>query len=242
MSASLLQQEAAADAAYGFPAGTLEALGATESSQGTNLGSIGNVFQILPSTAANPGYGLGQLDGNNPMDAGAYLNALLQGPAGGNLATAFAMYQGGAGNPTPYGSNTPVANFLASLTGGSSSSAPVSSSAGTSEAPIVGMDGSTSYANPNGSITTYGATGTTTGTSNTTNNAISAAANSVNGAISGAANSVTSAISGAISGLFSGLTSWLTTESANIGFVIVGVIILIGALLLFGKDGVEKVT
>jgi hypothetical protein len=237
MSASLLQQEAAADAAYGFPAGTLEALGATESSQGTNLGSIGNVFQILPSTAANPGYGLGQLDGNNPMDAGAYLNALLQGPAGGNLATAFAMYQGGAGNPTPYGSNTPVANFLASLTGSSSSSAPVSSSAGTSEAPVqFGLDGTPIF----GTGGDNSAAGTAA--ANSVNSAISSAANSVNGAISGAAKSVTSSISSAISGLFSGLTSWLTTESANIGFVIVGVVILIGALLLFGKDGVEKVT
>jgi hypothetical protein len=214
---SLLDDEAGADAQYGFPSGTLEALGATESSQGTNLGSIGNVFQILPSTAANPGYGLGQLDGNNAYDAGAYLSALQNGPANGSLSQAFAMYQGGAGNPTPYGSNTPVAAFLASLTGSGGTSTPSNNSA-----PIVGMDGSVSYPNADGTVTTYGATGTTTGTSNSTNNAV--------------ANAVSP------TAWLKALQGYLGSEATNIAFILVGVIILVGAFFVLGKSAVEKIT
>jgi len=128
---NLINEQQAADNYYGFPSGTLTALGQTESSNGTNLGSIGNVYQILPSTAANPGYGLSSLNGNSSFDAGAYLNALWKGPANGDLATAFAMYQGGAGNPTPYASGTPVSNFLNSLTGGTSTASTTNTSGST---------------------------------------------------------------------------------------------------------------
>lgn len=113
---------AAADALYGFPPGTLEALAGTESTYGTNTGTIGNTYQIEPATAANPGYGLGQLDGNNAYDAGAYLSALTNGPGGGDLSTGLAMYHGGAGNPTPYGSSSPIGGLLAGLDGSGSSS------------------------------------------------------------------------------------------------------------------------
>jgi hypothetical protein len=210
---SLLDDEAGADAQYGFPSGTLEALGATESSQGTNLGSIGNVFQILPSTAAKPGYGLGQLDGNNAYDAGAYLSALQNGPANGSLSQAFAMYQGGAANPTPYGSNTPVAAFLASLTGGGSStgsagSAPVDDSGSVA----FGIDGMPSYG------------------TNDTSAAGTVAAKSVNSAAS-SLNPLT---------WINALNNYLTSEAANIAFIIIGVIILVGGIFLLGKSSVEK--
>lgn len=111
---SLLDDEAGADAYYGFPAGTMAALGTSESSQGANLGSLGNIFQVTPSTAAQPGYGLSGVDGNNPMSAGAYLNALYQGPAGGNMASAMSLYQTGSPNPG-YTGNTAMASYLAGL-------------------------------------------------------------------------------------------------------------------------------
>jgi hypothetical protein len=223
---SLLDDEAGADAQYGFPSGTLEALGATESSQGTNLGSIGNVFQILPSTAAKPGYGLGQLDGNNAYDAGAYLSALQNGPANGSLSQAFAMYQGGAGNPTPYGSNTPVAAFLASLTGGGSStgsagSAPVDDSGSVA----FGIDGMPSYG------------------TNDTSAAGTAAAKSVNSAATGIANGA-KAVANAVSptAWFKALQGYLGSEATNFAFILVGVIILVGAFFVLGKSAVEKIT
>lgn len=72
----------------------MAALGASESGNGINLGSLGNVFQVLPSTAANPGYGLSAVDGNDPMSVGAYLSALIKGPGGGSVANGLALYQG----------------------------------------------------------------------------------------------------------------------------------------------------
>lgn len=134
----LVSEETAADTYYGFPSGTMAALGATESSQGSNLGTIGNIFQITPATSANPGYGLGVLNGNSAMDAGAYLAALFNGPANGSISTALAMYQGGPANPTPYGSTTPVASFLSSLgLGGSTSAATVTPASSTSPQTVA---------------------------------------------------------------------------------------------------------
>jgi hypothetical protein len=177
------------------------------------------VFQILPSTAANPGFGLtGPLDGNNPYDAGAYLNALLTGPANGSLATAFAMYQGGPGNPTPYGSNTPVSAFLSSLGSGSA----------TTSATLDPGSGLSSDANTSGMMPGEPGYGQGPVVNNAPTNTQSLAA------------SPTQASS--YTGLFSSLQSWLASESASIGFILVGIIILIGAFLLFAKDTVQEVT
>lgn len=112
MSSLLSQQEAASDTYYGFPAGTLEALGASESSNGLNMGSLGNVFQVLPSTAADPGYGITGVNGNSPQSVGAYLSALINGPGGGSVANGLALYQG-----RPIGStgNSAMSSFLASI-------------------------------------------------------------------------------------------------------------------------------
>jgi len=107
--AQLLQQESAADRYYGFPSGTMATLGTSESSQGTNLGSIGNIFQVTPSTAANPGYGLTSVDGNNPMSVGAYLSALIHGPGGGSVANGLALYQG---RPVGSTGNDAMSSFL----------------------------------------------------------------------------------------------------------------------------------
>lgn len=90
----LLQQEAAADAYYGFPRGTMTALGTSETGNGVDLGSLGTIFQALPSTARDPGYGLSRLDGNDPFSMGGYLSALINGPAKGNVADGLALYQG----------------------------------------------------------------------------------------------------------------------------------------------------
>jgi hypothetical protein len=113
----LLSGEAAADSYYGFPPGTMAALGASESSQGTNLGSLGNIFQVTPATAAQPGYGLSSVNGNDPMSTGAYLSALFNGPGQGNMASTMSLYQTGYPNPG-YTGNPAMAGFLGSLTGG----------------------------------------------------------------------------------------------------------------------------
>lgn len=117
----LLTDEAGADAYYGLPSGTLEALGASESGQGRNLGSIGNVFQVVPSTAANPGYGLSSVNGNDPYSVGAYLSALLHGPANGSLPAALSLYQGNGNNPGYTGTNAAMSNFLSGQAGSSAS-------------------------------------------------------------------------------------------------------------------------
>lgn len=137
MSGSLQAAEAGADALFGFPPGTLEALGASESSQGTNLGSIGNTFQVLPSTAANPGYGLSSVDGNDPYSVGAYLSALQQGPANGSLAGALSLYQGGG---TP---NAAMSSFLSTLPGGVPAAPGASAPAGASSPASAGASPTT---------------------------------------------------------------------------------------------------
>jgi hypothetical protein len=118
MSGTLLQEEEQSDIDNGLAPGTMEYIGAQESSQGTNLGSIGNIFQVIPSTAENPGYGLSSVDGNDPESVGAYVAALTK--ADGSESSALSQYSGGAYN----GSNiaSVLASFGISLPGSSSSS------------------------------------------------------------------------------------------------------------------------
>ena len=108
---------------FNFPAGTLQALAGSETSYGTNLGSVGNVYQITSGTASNPGYGItgmgtgpnGSLNGNSAYDAGLYLSALQNGPANGNLATALQMYQGAGIGSNPKTPNSIMQQFLDGL-------------------------------------------------------------------------------------------------------------------------------
>lgn len=112
---SLLTSESEADSYYGFPAGTLEALGQSETSNGVNLGSIGNIFQVTPATAANPGYGVASVNGNDPFSVGAYLSALINGPGGGSVANGLALYQG---RPVGSTGNNAMSAFLTDLGNG----------------------------------------------------------------------------------------------------------------------------
>lgn len=116
----LTQQESAADAYYGFPQGTMQALGMSESSNGTNMGTLGNIFQVVPSTAANPGYGLSGVNGNSPMSVGAYLSALVNKT--GSVAGGINAYQDWAANGGA--PNSIMSQFLSSL-GGSGALGPV---------------------------------------------------------------------------------------------------------------------
>jgi hypothetical protein len=189
---TLLADENSADSLYGFPSGTMAALGGAESSQGTNLGTIGNIFQILPSTAANPGYGLPPLDGNSAISAGSYLNALYQGPANGNLATAYGMYQGGAGNPTAYPGSGPVGQFLSSL-GTDSTAAGYGSGAG------------------NGAGVAFGGSGSVVG------NISGEGGNTVSGSGSGSGSSLTPAQAGAdTTSVLQSIYNWLTGSGSGL--------------------------
>lgn len=108
----LLQQEHTADSFYNFPPGTMEALGNSETGNGSNLGSIGNIFQVTPSTAVKPGYGLSGVNGNDPMSVGAYLSALVNGPGGGSVASGLALYQG---RPVGSTGNNAMNSFLGTI-------------------------------------------------------------------------------------------------------------------------------
>lgn len=124
----------------------MEYIGTKESSQGTNLGTIGNIFQVLPSTAVDPGYGLSYVDGNSASSTAAYVAALEQAN-GGSLSAALSQYSGGAYN------GSDMASVLDGSTAGST--AGVSGTTGTTGSTSTGSTGSTST----------GATGSTGSTS-----------------------------------------------------------------------------
>ena len=144
MSGSLLGDESYADNLYGFPAGTMAALGMSESNQGTNLGSIGNIFQVTPSTAAQPGYGLTSVDGNSPTSVGAYLNALWQKLGGGvaNLPAAIQQYQGGSAP------NAAMSSFLGGLGGGATAAPTNAAGNPTAATPQAGTGTATATPSP----------------------------------------------------------------------------------------------
>ena len=140
-------------AAYGVPANVFLAQiqqesGFNPNSPASSTGAIG-IAQILPSTAANPGYGVAPLaDPTNPeasITFAAQYDAALAAANGGNYNTALSKYSGGA-----YTAD--------SLTGGA-----YSANAGTSAASTAAAGGSalTPVTTP-----TSG-TGSTTGTAST---------------------------------------------------------------------------
>jgi soluble lytic murein transglycosylase-like protein len=96
---------ASLDQKYGLPTGTMYGTMLAESGGNSNSvsksGAVG-LFQVLPSTAASPGYGLESFDPKNPEGAAAYLGKMNQ-MAGGDIMRASAMYnagpKGNANNP-----------------------------------------------------------------------------------------------------------------------------------------------
>ena len=130
---NLQQQSNAADAAYGLPIGTTYAIAGTESSYGTNLGTIGNIFQVTPDTAQSY-----NVNGNDPYSVANYFSSVLynnpNSPGYGNLATSYQLYQNGPNSslskPAQYSATSPFAQFLASLgPSGSTSASDLNSSA-----------------------------------------------------------------------------------------------------------------
>jgi hypothetical protein len=91
----------AADQKFGFPPGTMEAIARVESNNNPNAVSpkgAQGIFQIMPATQRNPGFGLQQLNPNSAEDAGSYL-AKMRDLSGGDLQQAIAKYNAGpAGN------------------------------------------------------------------------------------------------------------------------------------------------
>ncbi|MFM0224920.1 lytic transglycosylase domain-containing protein [Paraburkholderia dipogonis] len=89
------------DSQNGLPPGTMYGVFKTES--GFNPGAVNpksgavGIGQVLPSTAARPGYGLrNNLDPRDPATAAQYMGALYK-KFGGNLPMAVAAYDAGAG-------------------------------------------------------------------------------------------------------------------------------------------------
>lgn len=86
------------DAKHGYPVGFMAAVARAESNNNPNAVSkkgAQGIFQMMPATQKNPGYGLGPLDPNNPEHAAQYIDAMTK-EAGGDLFKGLAMYNAGA--------------------------------------------------------------------------------------------------------------------------------------------------
>lgn len=111
----------AADQKYGFPPGTMRSLAKTESNGDPHAvsprGATG-IFQMMPATQRQPGFGLPPLDPNDPMAAGAYLKKMIQ-LSGGDVNLGLARYNAGpAGNLNNPETVNYVKKFHANLSGG----------------------------------------------------------------------------------------------------------------------------
>lgn len=85
------------DQKYGFPNGTMDSLIKVESNGNPNAVSpkgAQGLTQMMPTTQANPGFGLPRLDPNNPEHAAMYL-AKMRELAGGDMTKAIGMYNAG---------------------------------------------------------------------------------------------------------------------------------------------------
>ncbi len=130
MSYSPYQNTAITDAnAYGVPSQLYSDIIQQESGYNPNAynlvsGATG-IAQILPSTAANPGYGLAPVDPNNPnasLSFGAqYLAALFAKL--GSWTGAVQAYSG-SGTGTPYPGNAAIASDLAAADAGNVTTLP----------------------------------------------------------------------------------------------------------------------
>jgi soluble lytic murein transglycosylase-like protein len=97
-----VQQLKGLDDKYGLPSGTAYGLMSAESSGNpnavSNKGAQG-LFQVMPSTAAQPGYGLKPFDPKDPDGAMSYFAKMYQ-KAGGDMSKALAYWNAGpGGNP-----------------------------------------------------------------------------------------------------------------------------------------------
>lgn len=97
-----MAQLASLDEKYGLPSGTAYGIMSAESNGNPNAvskkGAVG-AFQVEPSTAENPGYGLKSFNPKDPDGAMGYF-AKLYKMAGGDMSKALAMWNAGpAGNP-----------------------------------------------------------------------------------------------------------------------------------------------
>lgn len=105
------------DQKYGFPPGTVASLERAESNGNRNAVSpkgAQGLFQMMPDTQKQPGYGLGKLDPNNPEDAAKYLSK-MRDLSGGNLEGALAKYNAGpVGNPN----NPETSSYVKNVMGG----------------------------------------------------------------------------------------------------------------------------
>lgn len=97
-----VQQLSGLDEKYGLPTGTAYGLMAAESAGNPNAVSpkgAQGLFQVMPSTAAQPGYGLKAFDPKDPDGALSYFAKLYQ-KAGGDMTKALAYWNAGpGGNP-----------------------------------------------------------------------------------------------------------------------------------------------
>jgi hypothetical protein len=97
-----LTQLASLDSKYGLPTGTAYGMMSAESSGNPNAVSkkgAQGLFQVMPSTAADPGYGLKPFDPKDPDGAMRYFSMLYK-QAGGDMSKALQMWNAGPkGNP-----------------------------------------------------------------------------------------------------------------------------------------------
>lgn len=94
-----VDQLAQLDQKYGLPTGTAYGVMKAESNGNPNAVSPAGaqgLFQVMPSTAASPGYGLQPFNPKDPDGAMGYF-AMLYKKAGGDVNKAAAMYNAGPG-------------------------------------------------------------------------------------------------------------------------------------------------
>jgi soluble lytic murein transglycosylase-like protein len=123
-STDYLQSVAAQDAVtYGVPPGLFSAVISAESSwnpyaYNSASGATG-IAQILPSTAASPGYGLSSPNSGDPISSlsfsAQYLRALYD--RAGTWVGALQLYSGASNGATPYPGNATVQQELAAADG-----------------------------------------------------------------------------------------------------------------------------
>lgn len=104
------QQYQDLDAKNGLPPGTMYGVFRTESNENPNAvnptsGAVG-IGQVLPSTAANPGFGLKPGNARDPEFAAQYMGALYK-KFGGNLPMTLAAFDAGPGNAMKGNINSP---------------------------------------------------------------------------------------------------------------------------------------
>lgn len=226
-------QIAQAASQYGVPDDLLYDQIAAESNFNPNAvnpssGATG-IAQILPTTAANPGYGIASVDPNDPaasINFAAQYDAALYNQTG-SWTSALESYgtlpsSGGSMNTA----QTNLFNAAQQADGGQSAVDDI-------------------FADPGNDL--FSGVANTLGTNDGTTYSTSATGGTTSGTTTGAAGTSNTSSTGGCSWTspgcwFSSFGSWAGNYLTAAGFVVVAIILIIGAVYLFGRSVVNEAT